>query len=345
MNTNKSFSYKKEKTNTMRLSEVKADLVTNLGSILSTCETSTYHKSVSFGKFACAIEAFDQFTIVKRNFETAGEKVFIPFTSTDPTVQMIFSLDGRSFFNRQSNPFMLSSSSHCLNFFNRYDCTNLLDEKARQHDITFRLKRNFYADLIAQHLASAEETLPAMIANAKEFNTINQHLPTDAAVSGILDNILQCPFQGEMKEIYLREHIRALFTLQLFHFNHIVSGNPSQVENTITPGDRDKIHSVKDYIDQNFLSPSTLTTLARDFGLNEYKLKYTFRTVFDSSPIRYLQQKRLAHAVSLLRDTDMSIKEIALEIGYAHPANFTAAFARTFGKSPQHYRGKRMSVA
>jgi hypothetical protein len=61
-----------------------------------------------------------------------------------------------------------------------------------------------------------------MIAQDKEFNTMNQHLPADTAVIGILRNILECPFQGEMRLVYLKEHIRALFTLQLFQFNSVI---------------------------------------------------------------------------------------------------------------------------
>ena len=104
--------------------------------------------------------------------------------------------------------------------------------------------------------------------------------------------------------------------------------------------DRDMIHAVKEYIDLNFLDPNSLESLSKRFGLNEFKLKHGFKLVFETSPIRYLQHKRLTFALSLLRDTDKSIKEISHEIGYAHAANFTAAFVRAFGVSPQEYKGQ-----
>jgi AraC-like DNA-binding protein len=332
------FSVQGSEPLSMRKSEIKDALVSSIGSVLSTSEDSKFEQTLEFGAFVCSVEKFDQFNIVKRQFETAGESVYVPFTSAEPSIQMIFSFNGRSFFNRQSDPFMMSPSSHSINFFKGYDCTNLMAEKSKQHDITFRLKKRFYADLIAQHLSSAEDHLPGMIANGKEFNTINQHLPIDAAVSGILGNILECPFHGAMKEAYLREHIRALLTLQLFHFNTVLAGKPLRVENEITPADREKLHAVKEYIDQNFLAPSSLESLSRNFGLNEFKLKNSFKSLFDTSPIRYLQQKRLAYAIELLQETDKTIKEISFAIGYSHPANFTSAFVKTFGKPPQEYR-------
>jgi AraC-like DNA-binding protein len=324
----------------MKRSDVKAELRHSIGTLLTNCQDGEVKTQTDFGKFYCSVEKYDKFEILKRSFQTEGESLHIPFSSHEPGIQMIFSLDGYSFFNDQFDPFKIRPSSHCINYFSSYNCVNLLDEHSRQHDISFRLKKSFYADLLAQHLTSAEDGLPTMIAHEKEFNTMNQHIPADAAVIGILKNILECPFEGEMKIAYLREHIRALFTLQLFHFNELVSGTSSQTDTSINARDREVLHAIKEYIDQNFLDANSLESLSRHFGLNEYKLKFGFKTLFQTSPIKYLQHKRLTYALSMLRDTDKSIKEISHEIGYAHPANFTAAFVRAFGHAPQNVRTK-----
>src|SRR5688572_13792446 len=184
----------------MKKSEVKAGLQSTIGSLLTNGKDGKVNTNSDFGRFACSVETYDHFVILQRNFETNGESLHIPFSCYEPSVQMLFSFDGRSFFNKKFDPFMLGPSSHCINFFKGYDCTNLLAEKSRQHDVTFRLTKTFYADLIAQHLSSSEDRLPSMIAKEKEFNTINQHIPADAGVLGILRNILDCPFQGKMKK-------------------------------------------------------------------------------------------------------------------------------------------------
>ena len=324
----------------MKRSEVKAELRQSIGSLLTNSQTGELSSQTDFGKFYCSVETYDKFAILKRSFQTDGESLHIPFANHEPGIQMIFSLDGYSFFNDQFDPFKIRPSSHCINYFSSYNCVNLLDDHSRQHDISFRLKKSFYADLLAQHLSSSEDGLPSMIAREKEFNTMNQHIPADAAVIGILKNILECPFKGEMKVAYLKEHIRALFTLQLFHFNELVAGATPQVDTRINMRDREVLNAVKEYIDQNFLDASSLESLSKHFGLNEFKLKLGFKTLFETSPIRYLQHKRLAYALSLLRNTDKSIKEISHEIGYAHPANFTSAFVRAFGNTPQSFRSK-----
>ncbi|MBA4054933.1 MAG: hypothetical protein C0490_09495, partial [Marivirga sp.] len=170
------------------------------------------------------------------------------------------------------------------------------------------------------------------------FNTINEHIPADAGILGILKNIMDCPFKGSMKSAFIREHVRALLTLQLFHFNPIVTGKRIRLDGKINKRDEDILLEVKKYIDQHFLNPSSLDTLSKHFGINEFKLKHGFKVLFDTSPMRYLQYKRLEFSCFLLRETDKTIKTIADEIGYSHAANFTTAFTRTFGNSPLYYR-------
>ena len=47
---------------------------------------------------------------------------------------------------------------------------------------------------------------------------------------------------------------------------------------------------------------------------------------------------RNAHAVRLLRDTDLSITRIAIALGHSNAANFTRAFRRANGSSPGRFR-------
>lgn len=316
--------------------QVKEDLVTSLGTLLTNGVNGSLETSNDFGDFICTVENFGDFGIVRRNFQTNTEAVSIPFSSRDLSVQMIFSLNGQSAFKNRLDPLRLRPFSHSLNFFEYYDCKNLLAENFRQHDITFRLKKEFYHHFLASSTFGSR--VSEMILNQKRFNTINEHLPADSAVQGIMNSILECPFTGDMRIAFIREHIRALLTLQLFHFNPIVSGKEVKEDHRITKRDADILNDIRTFIDERFLDPSSLEMLSKQFGINDFKLKYGFKTLFDTSPMRYLQHKRLTYSLALLRDTDKTIKEIAHEIGYSHAANFTIAFTKTFGHTPGRYR-------
>jgi AraC-like DNA-binding protein len=84
----------------------------------------------------------------------------------------------------------------------------------------------------------------------------------------------------------------------------------------------------------------TLSYLAGAVGLNEFKLKQGFREVFGTSPHRMLLELRMRRAWALL-ETGCQVAQAGYQVGYAHPANFSAAFSRFFGRTPKSVFGRR----
>src|SRR5687768_6467554 len=109
-----------------------ADVIGSLGRLLTAGEDGHVEHRAEFGNFSCAIENFDHFGMVRRQFDVASDAVEIPFSCYRPGIQMIFSLDAPSFFNDRNNPFRLGPVSHTLNLFKPYDCKNLLSANTRQ---------------------------------------------------------------------------------------------------------------------------------------------------------------------------------------------------------------------
>jgi AraC-like DNA-binding protein len=101
---------------------------------------------------------------------------------------------------------------------------------------------------------------------------------------------------------------------------------------------REGLAQVKHYIDANLDQPFDMRALARRFGLSESRLARRFRQAFGLALFAYVAQARLARARSLLEAGRMSITEVALEVGYGHAANFSTAFKRHFGITPQGLR-------
>jgi len=71
--------------------------------------------------------------------------------------------------------------------------------------------------------------------------------------------------------------------------------------------------------------------------LNEAVKKTTGQTVSD-----YIQREIMTHAKRLLFYTNLSIKEIALELGYEDWAYFTRLFTKTSAISPRQFRKKHL---
>lgn len=82
----------------------------------------------------------------------------------------------------------------------------------------------------------------------------------------------------------------------------------------------------------------SLQALARIAGMNPIKLVNVFRQLYGCSPAELVQERRMNEARHLLLDTQMDISSIALRLGYSDAVNFIAAFKKTYGTTPGHYR-------
>jgi AraC-like DNA-binding protein len=85
-------------------------------------------------------------------------------------------------------------------------------------------------------------------------------------------------------------------------------------------------------------APPSLPELARHVGLNEFKLKTGFRTLFGTSVFAYLRAQRMELARRLLVQRGQSVTEVALRVGYANPSKFALAFRKHFGFPPSALR-------
>lgn len=92
------------------------------------------------------------------------------------------------------------------------------------------------------------------------------------------------------------------------------------------------------FIQQNFADKITLSDIAGAGAVGESKCCRMFKQYLNETPNAYLNQYRLDKSAELLRNTDMSITEIALFVGYAGSSYYTETFHKWFGKTPKQYR-------
>jgi AraC-like DNA-binding protein len=64
----------------------------------------------------------------------------------------------------------------------------------------------------------------------------------------------------------------------------------------------------------------------------------TFRAVFGETPHRYLQRRRVERSMFLLRETDRSVTDVCLDVGFNSLGTFSRTFREIVGESPSDYR-------
>jgi AraC-like DNA-binding protein len=97
------------------------------------------------------------------------------------------------------------------------------------------------------------------------------------------------------------------------------------------------------YLEANSAEPVDLDELARIAHLSKRSFIRAFRAAMGSSPIAYLIQLRVNRAAALLRQSELSITEIALRVGFNDSNYFTRQFHKIFGVSPRTYRRQQSS--
>ena len=85
----------------------------------------------------------------------------------------------------------------------------------------------------------------------------------------------------------------------------------------------------------------TVERLGEEAALSRSTLHERFAHFIGQPPMQYLTQWRMQLATGWLRDTDVKVVEVALEVGYESEAAFSRAFKRAVGESPGAWRRVR----
>jgi AraC-like DNA-binding protein len=99
-----------------------------------------------------------------------------------------------------------------------------------------------------------------------------------------------------------------------------------------------RVQRMKRFIEQHAFETIEVSDIAKSVGLSPFACIRQFKVVTGVSPHRYLSSLRLNRARSMLRNTRLSIIEVAAMIGIKDRCYFTRWFAKEAGMPPQRYR-------
>lgn len=130
----------------------------------------------------------------------------------------------------------------------------------------------------------------------------------------------------ELANIKLQDYLS-----NLLYANEI---NPSMVE-------RDKMSDSIDFMKDNIGKRLSLEHLARQQHLSITHYNRLFKAKTGASPTQYFNELKVQKSCQYLYFTDMSIKEICLELGFSDPYYFSRLFKKLTGIAPASYKNRR----
>jgi AraC-like DNA-binding protein len=197
--------------------------------------------------------------------------------------------------------------------------------------------------LLKQFFATPTGELPAelqVLVQEEDWQRVFS-TPTTAAMRSVVQQMIDCPYVGVTKRLYLQAKVFELMALQL----EGVLEDRSLDKGAAQPLKMDtvaRIHHAAEILRSHLEQPPSQAELAQRVGVAYCTLHKGFRSEFGMTPFAYLTQQRMKRAEQLLRRSGCTVAEVANQVGYANPAQFAVAFKRQFGIAPREcLRGKK----
>ena len=106
--------------------------------------------------------------------------------------------------------------------------------------------------------------------------------------------------------------------------------------------DQVRVKAMISYIQAHFREKVTLDQVAQAASVSRNTCLNAFRRVLGLSPMEYLINQRLEHALHLLLTSDLPVAQVAETCGFGDASYFGKAFRKKTGLSPTQYRHRRL---
>jgi AraC-like DNA-binding protein len=106
---------------------------------------------------------------------------------------------------------------------------------------------------------------------------------------------------------------------------------------------QEKVRGTVDFMRRNVARRVSVADFARVAGLSVPHYSWLFRHLFSLPPLAFFLRLKVQEACRLLATSDVPVKEIASETGFADPLYFSRVFKRLAGSAPRHYRAQHFA--
>jgi AraC-like DNA-binding protein len=233
----------------------------------------------------------------------------------------------------QEQSYKLSDNSISMFLSSKQDIEIKLSKAQRTKVFTL-----FIADFILKrYLSKKENSVIDFLYNTLQgeisLKQVDSH-SIDALSLYIIDKIKEIDVEDEMNSLECEQYILE-FMIHRFKLLDIYETALSDDEICIS-------RSAKDILLKSFVTPPTIDVLAHLCATNETKLKSIFKKRYKTTIYTYVQTLRLQKANLLLREQNMTIGEIAREVGYKHQGHFSKLFFEHYGVYPKELLKKSL---
>lgn len=177
-----------------------------------------------------------------------------------------------------------------------------------------------------------EKKYPNIQLKKQYFITQADNIFCAASVNSLAD--LTVHFVSEIYGKSIAHHVQR-------HFSHEIRSdyrNTSYLEEKTNRHPDEDITNAQLWLRDNFSKEFKLSEVAEKFDMSVRTFNRRFKKALGQSPLQHLQAIRIDVAKDLLKNTNLSIGEIAITVGYQDMGHFAEVFKKTLAVTPSIYR-------
>ena len=140
-------------------------------------------------------------------------------------------------------------------------------------------------------------------------------------------------YSGSTRKMFLESKVLDLLRLSIEHCH-----NKKTVVPVLREADLNLVRDVHNYIHLNIDEDLNLMELAHKAGINDHKLNAGFKHLYGTTVVSFVIDLRLDLAKTIITETSLPLKFIAVKVGYANISAFSTAFKKKFGFPPSEIK-------
>ena len=164
--------------------------------------------------------------------------------------------------------------------------------------------------------------------NGSETGYLLFHVSGILPVQNLLENLVYSLLEDVPNKRGILQHTMGLLFIQLLNHTEMLEFEARE---------QSMVVSVLRYLEEHYREGS-LSEIAGNLHYELSSLSRLIRKKTGRNFKELLQEKRLSQAAWLLRNSDRTVEEIALSVGYENQSYFYRLFTGKFGMSPRKYR-------
>lgn len=148
-------------------------------------------------------------------------------------------------------------------------------------------------------------------------------------------------FADSLIDIYQTNRLRNknFLNLKILELLYLLNGlaQEQQFANFLFRLTLPKKRNIRAFMEQNFDKPLKIEDYAYLTGRSLSTFRRDFKSYYDITPQQWLKEKRLEKALAILKDKEVSVTELAFEVGYENISYFIREFSSKYGQTPKQY--------